>query len=238
MNQKHRYAAIAVIVFILGLAAVVVFRGSDSPPATSSPSSASDKLGGGGTSSSDLAEKSTTGTPSEKPGAPASSRPEATPDAPQRTKVRDRDFPDFSARKLARVDMTLPPEEISLPEGPPLFAELLTESKRFTNLALNNIGIMPRVFVAPGEQMLVTFTLPEASPGDEIHVELADGGHFADLDAPGRLLTVGENKQFEIRFEAPTQRGHFNLILNQSGHTRTLPLWAGPRPELASGDPE
>ena len=85
---------------------------------------------------------------------------------------------------------------------------------------------------------LVTLNLPESSPGDEIHAELSDGGRFPDIEQVGRIYTVGPEKSVEIRFEASEELGHCNLALLQNGHSRILPLWVGPPPALASGDPQ
>lgn len=232
--KKPSFALLAVLALI---SAVVIWKANspqqqgrhkDSEQTTSKPNSKPSPRDPGGAAAGDAS-----------PQDPTSPTKDGSAENPPRvTKVRDRDKPNFDAKRLATVDMSLPPDEATPQQGPQLFAELRTLSKRHVNLAPNHLGIMPRIRVAPREPMLVTLTLPDASPGDRLVAELSDGGRFDDIEEPGRVYTIGKSKTVEIRFEASEQAGHCNLAILQNGHSRTLPLWVGAVPELATGDPE
>lgn len=245
--MKNKYLRFSAIAFLLLAVIALVFlnvkTGSGNESDSSAQSgSASDKVAGGALS--DLAENSSTETPSDGSGSPSPSRSDGSISSTGRTKLRDRDVPDFSAKKLARVDMTPPADEGSPPPpGPSLSADVRTEAKHFLNLRPNNVGVMPRLRVAPGEFLLASLSLPDSSPGDRIHAELSDGGVFPDTKEPGRIYRVAENKSVEITFQASEVRGNCTLLLRQAGHTRTLPLWVGapikpPPPIPASTNPQ
>ncbi len=97
---------------------------------------------------------------------------------------------------------------------------------------------MPRVAVGANEQIEVKFQLPENSKGDRVFVELTDGGNFVDDPNRGRIFTLGDDRKISIPIQSDHRPGYFNLLVRQAGHTRTLPLWVGPLPELATGDPD
>ncbi len=100
----------------------------------------------------------------------------------------------------------------------------------------NNRGIMPTVELATNESVLIKLQFPENRPGDRIHVELVDGGYFTDSEKPGRILTLAENRTAEVTISSDDRPGHLKLYVRQSGHTRVLPFWTGPRLPLATND--
>lgn len=96
---------------------------------------------------------------------------------------------------------------------------------------------MPRIRVDPGDPVVVKLNSPDGSPGDVFYVELADGGSFPDdANLKGRKVTLGENLTAELPFTADMRPGNCTVIIRQAGHSRTLPLWVGPLPEVAGGD--
>lgn len=158
---------------------------------------------------------------------------------PDTTKVADREKTMTTRKRLSVIDpMASWSEQPPWPEGPRLFAEVETRGKKYVNLRPNDVGLMPQINVAPREPLQITLQLPEATVGERIHVELPNGGKFSDQEATGRILTVGSNRSIYFQIEADETMGNCTVHIRQSGHTRTLPLWIGEPPVLASGDDE
>ncbi len=121
------------------------------------------------------------------------------------------------------------------PEGPQLFAEVETTGKRYVNLRPNEIGLLPRLYVAASESLKITLSLPESDPGDSIYLEIPNGGAFTDDASRGKILTVGNNHSVAFHYTADAARGICVVHIRQAGHTRTLPLWVG-EPEAPAID--
>lgn len=160
----------------------------------------------------------------------------AKPDA---TKAAVREKSMTSRKRLSVIDpMASWSEQPPWPEGPRLFAEVETRGKKYINLRPNDVGLMPQINVAPSEALQITLQVPESTVGERIHIELPNGGKFSDQEATGRILTVGSNRSIYFQIEADETMGNCTVHIRQSGHTRTLPLWIGAPPVLASGDEE
>lgn len=139
-------------------------------------------------------------------------------------------------RKVVIDPMASWDEVPAWPEGPRLYAEVETKGKRYVNLRPNDIGLLPLLRVEPKEPLEITLQLPESSPGDSIHIELPNGGRFPDESAMGRVIRVEEDRTVRFQVEADDSRGNCTVHVRQAGHTRTLPLWIGEPPSMASGD--
>lgn len=138
---------------------------------------------------------------------------------------------------LLTYDLAYPASEMpAWPAGPKLHAGVSTATKRYFNLRPDTLGSLPEIFVAPEEPVTVDLQFPENSPGDRIYVEFADGGRFSEDPNPGRVFTLGAERTLSIPIIADPRRGNFDVLIRQSGHTRTLPLWVGAPLELASDD--
>lgn len=174
------------------------------------------------------------GNSSENAAPPASPSKDKVTEGPNKTKRADRSAP-IDRSKLHVVDMEKSAQEIpQWPDGPKVYAEVATESKRLINLRPNSVGIMPTVNIGTEESVALKLSFPENEPGDRIYIELTDGGFFTDCDKPGRVLTLNKSRTLEVPFSSDTRVGEMKLVFRQSGHSRTLPLWVGPLPELAS----
>lgn len=113
------------------------------------------------------------------------------------------------------------------PEGPRIWVEVETTGKRYVNLRPNDGGVLPQLQVEAGEMLDIILRMPESSPGERIHIELPNGGRFADLDAIGRVFPVSARRDVRLRVEADDTRGNCTIFIRQAGHSRTLPLWVG-----------
>ena len=233
MTTKKRPIAIAAVLCLLLLAGVLVFLKSTTST-QSADSTSSDKLGGG-TPSGDLTQNPPSGDQAEKPGSPAPSRLDNTATDTPRTKLRDRSAPlDRSKLPITDVSKNII-EQSAWPDGPRLFAEFSTESKKFTNLRPNSIGVMPRIQVTAGESLELKLEAPGSAENDILYVELTDGGTFTDTpDLRGRRISLGANLTAEIPLTADLRDGYFNIVIRQAGHSRTLPVWVGALPEIAA----
>ena len=124
------------------------------------------------------------------------------------------------------------------PEGPKLYAEVETGNRRYINLRPNDIGLLPKLSVRAQEVLDISLQLPDATPGESIHVELPNGGRFPDEKMNGRMLTVAENQTVTFQVEADDEAGNCTIHIRQAGHTRTIPLWIGDPPKLVVSDDE
>ncbi len=168
-----------------------------------------------------------------KPGSPS---PEADAPAVVKTKRADRGvMPDRS--KLPVVDLMKSSSETpAWPDGPQMFAEVSSETKRFINLRPNNVGIMPTVNIGTEESVAIRLDFPEGAAGDRIFLELVDGGYFLNTDKPGQVLTLDQSKKLEVSISSDDRVGDCKLFMRQSGHTRVLPFWVGSPLPLAQSD--
>lgn len=120
------------------------------------------------------------------------------------------------------------------PEGPRLYAEVETSSKKYINLRPDDYGALPRIHTDPGELLEIKITLPESEPGEKIHVELPNGGSFSDMDVVGRIYDIEAGKSFSFSIFADDVRGNCNVKMRHQGHTRSIPLWVGEPEENGS----
>lgn len=120
------------------------------------------------------------------------------------------------------------------PEGPRLYAEVETSSKKYINLRPDDYGALPRIQTGPGELLEIKITLPESEPGEKVHVELPNGGSFSDMDVVGRIYDVEAGKSFSFSIFADDARGNCNVKMRHQGHTRSIPLWVGEPEENGS----
>lgn len=158
---------------------------------------------------------------------------------PDMTKASNRENSMTNRKRLSVIDpMASWSEQPPWPEGPQLYAEVETRGKKYINLRPNDMGLMPQINVAPSEPLRITLQMPDSTVGERIHVELPNGGKFSDQEATGRILSVSGNRSIHFQIEADETMGNCTVHIRHSGHTRTLPLWVGEQPVLASGDDE
>lgn len=120
------------------------------------------------------------------------------------------------------------------PEGPRLYAEVETSSKKYINLRPDDYGSLPRIRTSPGELLEIKIIIPEAAVGEKIHVEMPNGGGFSDSEVAGRIYEVQSGHSFSFSIFADEARGNCNVKLRHRGHTRSIPLWVGEPEETGS----
>lgn len=157
---------------------------------------------------------------------------------PEKTRASRRDeVVDAAGKRKTQIDpMASWTDQPAWPEGPKMYAEVETSSRRYINLRPDDIGEMPRVRAEAEERLELKLTFPEGEPGEKIHVELPNGGAFADTEARGRVYVLPKNRTLSFPFIADDTRGHCNVKLHHRGHSRSLPVWVGELPEFATAD--
>lgn len=137
-----------------------------------------------------------------------------------------------SGGRLAVIDPMASWQDIPpWPEGPRLFAEVETGSRRYVNLRPDDAGEMPQIRAEAEERIELRVNFPEGEPGEKIFVELPNGGSFADSKAGGRVFELPENRTLIFPYITDNARGHCNVKLRHRGHTRSLPIWVGELPD-------
>jgi hypothetical protein len=190
----------------------------DDPPNGSSTTSVPD-------STSKLSAKS-------DPGAPAAEGPAKT-----RSSRREGVVTSSGKHKTLVDPMASWNETPPWPEGPRLMADVETSATKYVNLRPNEMGVMPSLNVKPEEVLDISLSVPESSPGEPIYLELPNGGGFPGETSRGKSLPVSDKRTVSFSVSAASLRGHCTVHIRQGGHTRTLPLWVGDRPEPAPADP-
>lgn len=223
--------AIAFLAVLALIAIAVIFRpdGDGQPPAASPPAPASKHQA---TAPAPDSLPSSGENKGSAPGKAVAANDSNTPTGPATTKAKRRDTavsPDGIRRSI--IDpMALWPEQPAWPEGPRLFAEVDTTSRRYVNLRPDDAGEMPRIRAEAEERIELRVNFPEGEPGEKIHVEIPNGGSFADTKARGRVLILPENLTLSFPYITDDSRGHCNVKLRHRGHTRSLPVWVGELP--------
>lgn len=231
--MKKTPIALVAVLALIGIVVISKRSGSGGSPVPQAEydagtSPGSKQIAGVPETPADLKDRENT-----KPGSRTAS--DSTP-PPAVTKSSRRDTavsPDGIRRSI--IDpMASWPELPAWPEGPRVFAEVDTSSRRYVNLRPDDAGEMPRIRAEAEERIELRVNFPEGEPGEKIFVELPNGGSFADSDAKGRVFTLPENRTLSFPYITDDSRGHCNVKLRHRGHTRSLPVWVGELPATGS----
>lgn len=239
MKPRH------IVVLVLLLAAAAVFWKTTHPAPQADPQTAA---GEGDTRSRDVPRSESPAflpdgsAPASSPtfAKPAESSASAEMEGPTATRAsrrREAVSPD-GIRRTVVDPMASWAELPAWPEGPRLFAEVDTGTRRYVNLRPDDVGELPRIRAKAKERIELRVNFPEGEPGEKIHVELPNGGSFADSEAKGRVFTLPENRTLSFPYITDDAGGHCNVKLRHRGHTRSLPVWIGELPEPATADSE
>lgn len=120
------------------------------------------------------------------------------------------------------------------PEGPQLFAEAETSSRRYVNLRPDDAGDLPRIYADAEERIELRVKFPDGEPGEKIYVELPNGGSFPDSKKFGRIFELPSDRTLSFAYISDESLGYCNVMLRHRGHTRSLPIWVGEPPESGS----
>jgi hypothetical protein len=230
-SPKHRKFLLAFGALLLGAACLIVLRSQSGTDA------GNDRVVSGTPNSRATGPTSQSGSPLEdQPAQTAGGKDRSAPDAP-RTSTRPRRPADSKrSGRISVVDLMASWRETPpWPEGPRLYAEVETSSKRYVNLRPNGMGIMPMLNAKPKETLSVRLTLPENQPGDAIYLELPNGGNFPGEELRGKTMAVSDARTLDFQMSAAAARGNCTIYIRQAGHTRTLPLWIG-EPDAPTGE--
>lgn len=222
------------VLFLL-LAAAAIFWKTTRPDPPADPRNAA--AGAGDTPRRDAPPAGSAISPSDanpreprKPGEAAATTDRQGPAVTKATRRDSVTSPDGTRRTI--IDPMASWSELpAWPEGPRLFAEVDTGSRRYVNLRPDDVGEMPRIRAEAEERIELRVNFPDGEPGEKIFVELPNGGSFADSDAQGRVFELPENLTLSFPYVTDDARGHCNVKLRHRAHTRSLPIWVGELPE-------
>ena len=96
-----------------------------------------------------------------------------------------------------------------------------------TTLQPDQNGEFARVLINPRETVAVQVGFPEGLPGQQVTVEVADGGAL-DGKAPGKVLNLDESKNITFSFRANEDPGLYRVLVSKGGDVRQLNFWVGP----------
>ncbi len=234
MTQPKRLTAIVVLLGFAILLGVFAFSQRESPAESKSADTNTKAETAATKADRKVSSQAKTRSSSAQPSVATNESAETV-----KTKARERAESAIAGKPATTIDHAARAEETTpWPAGPHLYAEILTGTQRHINVRPNNIGLMPRIPVEPGDPIIMKLNAPNGSPGDVLYVELADGGSFPEgPEQKGKKVTLGENLTAELPFTADLRHGHCTVIVRQAGHSRTIPFWVGPLPELAEGNP-
>jgi len=102
-----------------------------------------------------------------------------------------------------------------------------------TTLQPDQNGEFARVPIDPRETVAVQVGFPEGFPGQQVTVEVADGG-VLDGKAPGKALKLDESKNISFSFRANDDPGLYRVLVSKGGDMRQLNFWVGPELPVAN----
>ena len=229
-------ARLLAVLFLLLAAAAILWKNTRPAP-SADPRTAAAGAAAGETPRRDAPPAGSTGSASDtnprepkKPGDALASTDKQGPAVTKSTRRNSVTSPDGVRRAI--IDPMASWSELpAWPEGPRVFAEVDTGSRRYVNLRPDDVGEMPRIRAQAEERIELRVNFPDGEPGEKIFVELPNGGSFADSDARGRVFELPENRTLSFPYVTDDARGHCNVKLRHRGHTRSLPIWVGELPE-------
>jgi hypothetical protein len=215
-------------------------QGGDGPDATGAkPSSA----GPGGSSFPAYSQQDSAVLGSTRDGAASAQNAVASgkqPDdeGPSLTRSRQRDglAPSSQGRKILVDPMATWDSPPPWPEGPRLYAEVETSTRRYVNLRPDDVGELPRIQTSASERIELRIHFPDGLPGEKIFIEIPNGGSFPGLNSFGIVRLLPEDRRISIPYITDDDRGYCTIALRHRGHTRSLPIWVGELPELFPSD--
>ena len=102
-----------------------------------------------------------------------------------------------------------------------------------TKLLPDQNGEFARVLIDPRETVAVQLSFPEGAPGQQITVQVADGG-VLDGKAPGKALKLDDSKNITFSFRANEDPGLYRVLVSKGGDVRQLNFWVGPELPVAN----
>ncbi len=110
-------------------------------------------------------------------------------------------------------------------EGKPLVATVRVDARWTPELAPNQVGEFPAVYVKRGQKVSIRLRFPEAEPGARAGVSVEDGGFVGDHKAAVPLVLDGK-REGEFDFTTGAAEGRYRVVVRQGADTRILVLWA------------
>lgn len=235
--MKTRTLAVLFLLLIAAMVTWKIFR-SESGADAVSQAAAGDGRGKNPAPGSDGGESDLPGAkptaPSSRDDAPQAGEPRPNDPAVTRSSRRNTVVSPDGVRRTVIDPMASWENTPPWPEGPKLYAQVETSTRRYVNLRPDDVGDMPRVYAEAEERIELSVSFPDGEPGEKIFLELPNGGSFPDSDQFGRVLELPANRTLTFPYVTDESRGHCNVMIRHRGHSRSLPIWVGESPEPGS----
>ena len=140
------------------------------------------------------------------------------------------------SKPVPRVPVAPPKPVGNLRVDPPIGARAVAKVNvkgRDTTMQPNQNGEFARVLIDPREAVAVQVGFPEGFPGQQVTVEVEDGG-VLDGKAPGKALNLDESKNVRFSFRANADPGMYRVLVSKGGDVRQLNFWVGPELPVAN----
>ena len=110
-------------------------------------------------------------------------------------------------------------------EGEVAIATVRVDGRAF-ELLPNQLGVFPRVYVAPSARVEVVVRYPNAPDSQVVTARMMDGG---SLGGPmTRRLSIGAERSIAFPATVSDQAGTHRIALTVGSDLKTLDLWVGP----------
>ena len=93
-------------------------------------------------------------------------------------------------------------------------------------------GTFETVFLEERDTAKVAVTYPQGQAGDAVHVEILDGGSFADAKGSGQLKRLDGNGSLSFAYVPTGERGMARVSLRKGAQINIVDFWVGEPPEM------
>lgn len=209
MKNKNVFILIGSLVVIIG--GFVVYLGSPSGEPVVQKASDEAVKSPPGSGDGSRSEESVVGVPS------------SVDDAPLDAGGVDEGAASAPAREGALVDAQR--KTPLLASGEKAAARVVVDGRSTDELAANELGEFPRVYVRPLQKVSVNVAFPEAEAGSRVVAQVEDGGQFAD-GKPVAVLTLDAKREASFEFTVGEEPGHYRIALRRGPDWKYVQLWA------------
>ncbi|TAN37221.1 MAG: hypothetical protein EPN23_06400 [Verrucomicrobia bacterium] len=105
--------------------------------------------------------------------------------------------------------------------GAPAIARVQVAGQPVRELIPNQEGAFPQVPVRPGEKIMAEVTWPEAKAGDEVLIQMEDGGTLG-AGAMSQAALLNEHKGVAFEVHAPVEAGTCRVALSRGEDRKVL----------------
>lgn len=106
---------------------------------------------------------------------------------------------------------------------------LVRMESREWRVQADGLGLFPRLYVEPAEEIAVSVELPAGEPGLPVIVQVMDGGRLLGTPEAHALSSIlAEDRRVAFRFQADESPGTYRVFIQQGEERRAFDFWVGP----------